>query len=676
MIDYCIRFGYVDYIKNHRHEGGSMRFSTDYPAKCIVLFLMFTAHLSAQWSTDPAVNNAISMAAGNQTFPQIVSDGAGGAIITWDDLRSGSGNHDIYAQRINAAGTVMWTTDGVAISVTLQQQSSPAIVSDGVGGAIIAWNDSRSSNSGIYVQRIDASGAVQWQADGVALLTNSSTQSFPLIVSDGAAGAIIMWQDTRNGNYDIYARRIDAAGVVQWAADGVAISTAAFDQTSPTIVSDGAGGAIITWCDFRSNTTDDIYAQRINGAGTVQWTVNGVAISTATGNQTFPTIVSDGAAGAIITWQDSRSGNNDIYAQHVDALGAVSWTADGVAICTETNYQFQPTIVSDGAGGAIITWNDLRSGTNYDIYARRINAAGVAQWTVDGVAISTAVDDQTLPAIVSDGAGGAIITWVDHRGGNYDVYAQHITAAGAVPWTANGVAIANAANTQFTPTIVSDGAGGAIITWHDYRIGATSDIYASKIGSAGVLPVELASFSASSKLNGVELKWTTATEVNNYGFEIERSENVKVKNEKWERTGFVKGSGTTNAPKEYSFTEKNLSPGRYAYRIKQIDRDGSFNYYGHVEVEITASAEFALGSNFPNPFNPATTFSFSLPSTSFVSLKVFDALGREVSVVVSEELSAGAHARQWDAAGLPSGMYFYRLQAGSFTETKKLLLLR
>ena len=144
------------------------------------------------YPNDPTVNNAISTAANNQLTPTIASDGSGGAIITWQDLRSGTA--DIYAQRINASGVVQWTADGVAISTAANSQSSPTIVSDGSGGAIITWNDFRNdvSNSDVYAQRINASGVVQWTADGVAITTERVHGIYPpQIVSDGSGGAII-----------------------------------------------------------------------------------------------------------------------------------------------------------------------------------------------------------------------------------------------------------------------------------------------------------------------------------------------------------------------------------------------------------------------------------------------------------------------------------------------------
>ena len=347
----------------------------------VAVFLIINicvANAHAVWSTDPTVNNAISTAAGSQNSPTIVTDNSGGAIITWTDQRNG--DYDIYAQRVDANGNVLWTADGIPISTAANSQASPTIVSDGNGGAIITWYDYRSGvniNSDIYAQRIDANGNVLWTLDGVAISTAANNQQYPNIITDGSGGAIITWTDNRRSSYyDIYAQRIDATGNVLWIADGVAISTAAGVQYQPTIVTDGSGGAIITWWDLRNDINyPDIYAQRIDATGNVLWTADGVPISTAAGYQYSPTIVTDGSGGAIITWHDYRSGNYDIYAQRINANGNVLWTTDGVAISTAANNQEWSTIVADGSGGAIITWQDFRS-SNYDIYSQRVSGSG------------------------------------------------------------------------------------------------------------------------------------------------------------------------------------------------------------------------------------------------------------------------------------------------------------
>jgi len=415
------------------------------------------------WSSDPTENTAVCTASNNQRYPAIVSDGSGGTIITWEDYRGGT-HYDIYAQRVDSSGVPQWTANGVAVCTAFDDQYDPVIVSDGSGGAIITWEDWRTSSPDIYAQRVDSSGVPQWTANGVAVCTASDDQRDPVIVSDGSGGAIIIWEDARSGTvYKIYAQRVDLSGVPQWTANGVAVCISGNAQFDPAVVSDGSGGAIITWRDNRGSTDYDIYAQRVDSSGVPQWSANGVAVCTASRTQGDPAVVSDGSGGAIITWQDQRSGD-DIYAQRVDSSGVPQWTANGVAVCTASDDQRNPAVASDGSGGAIITWED-RGGTYVDIYIQRVNQSGVPEWTANGIAICTASGDQWYPAPVSDGSGGAIITWQDQRSGD-DIYAQRVNPSGVLQWTANGVAICTASDDQWYPAPVSDGSGGAIICHH------------------------------------------------------------------------------------------------------------------------------------------------------------------------------------------------------------------
>jgi hypothetical protein len=188
-----------------------------------------------------------------------------------------------------------------------------------------------------------------------------------------------------------------------------------------------------------------------------------------------------------------------------------------------------------------------------------------------------------------------------------------------------------------------------------------------------VVPVELASFTASVNENAVELSWITATEVNNSGFAVER----KTQNTEWENIGFVDGHGTTTEAQSYSFIDKDLSAGSYSYRLKQIDFDGSFKYHVLAEtIEIGSIRTFALAQNYPNPFNPATIINYQIPVEGQVSLKVYDMLGNEVATLVNEMKTAGEYQVDFNAAALSSGIYFYRLQAGNFVETKRMMLMK
>jgi hypothetical protein len=443
---------------------------------------------AAAWPHDPTSGNvALCIAAGDQVFPAIVSDGAGGAIVAWED-RAGAGyDYNIYAQRISAAGVPLWTANGVALCTAAGVQSLPAIASDGAGGAIVTWSDGRSGNTDIYAQRIGPSGVVQWTADGVALCSAPNNQDSPTIMPDAAGGAIIAWFDTRGGTSgDIYAQRIGASGVVQWTAQGVALCTATGQQSNPRAVPDGAGGVIVAWEDTRGAVSSDLYAQRIGAGGAVQWPANGVAVCTEANDQGSPAITSDGAGGAIVTWWDFRSGNYDLYAQRVGAAGVALWTANGVALCVAAAQQTDPAIVPDGAGGAVVVWQDDRGGNN-DIYAQRVGATGVARWTANGVALCAAGAEQTNPTAVPDGAGGAIFAWQDYRNGNVDIYAQRVSGSGTAQWTADGAALCSAPFFRYFPAIATDGAGGAIVAWHDLRSGSNTDIYAQRIERFGLL---------------------------------------------------------------------------------------------------------------------------------------------------------------------------------------------
>ncbi len=570
-------------------------------AVLILCWQLFATEALAQWSTNPAVNNALCTNYYDQNQPQIISDGGGGAIVCWNDRRNGRNgtyNDEVYAQRIGSNGNILWTTNGIKVTPANVWSYTYSMCSDGNGGAFISWQDVVDSNS-LRVQHIDASGIPMWDSSGVVICsTTLSQQIVPRIASDGNGGAIIVWGDARNGgnnNEDLYAQRVNAAGAVQWVASGKAVIHASgFQGGSMQIASDGSGGAIIAWEDQRSGTTVEIYTQKLNASGARLWDTTGVLVNSVTGGSLYPQLISDAGA-AIICWVDRRSGTTgwDIYAQKVSAGGVVQWAVNGVPICAAASNQDSPQLTSDGNGGAIITWNELGTGIpDPNIYAQRVNASGTAQWAVNGVGVCLAAGGQGFPQLTSDGNGGAVITWQDARTNNIqDVYAQRINSSGSSLWTNDGVAVSTATFVQSFPTVLNDGINGMIIAWPDLRSdlsGQRHDIYAQRLRADGTL-------------------------------------------------GGVTG-------------------------VHENDR--------------SLPTTFALEQNYPNPFNPLTSISFDLPSKTFVTLKVFDVLGGEVATLISAELTAGNHSWQWNAIGMPSGIYFYRLQAGSFSESKKLVLLK
>ena len=658
---------------------------------CIMKSLLFCGWLAlclpnaalAQWLPD---GTPICRASNDQSLPRIVSDGEGGGIVTWEDGRSTQSN--IYAQRIDSSGAVLWATNGVGVCVASGNQRAPRAVSDGTGGAIIVWTDERTSSApDLYVQRIDNLGNSVWQTDGVVISESpTSNKITPCIVPDGVGGAIIAWRDTRSGEADIYAQRVDPSGNMLWIAGGVEICAAANNQIDPVIAIDGAGGAIISWHDDRSADTN-IFAQRVNGAGAVQWTIDGRAVCIASGTQRVPKIISDEAGGAIITWWDARSDPSyDIYAQRVDGSGNANWTADGVPVCTATGSQISPRIVPAAASGAIIVWRDRRSGNNNDIFAQRVDSQGNALWLSDGIAVTAASGDQLAASVAIDGSGGAIVAWEDGRTGSFkDVYVQRVNSDGNVVWETDGVAISTAFDNQGSTAIVSDMSGGAIVTWTDHRSGR-DDIYAYRV--PGEAPPQCAIAPTHLDFGTVavgESKDTTFTIENTGGgsvsglvFEVSPQYHI------------VSGEGFYELqPGESHVVTVRFEPsvdGLHNGAIETGDAicsDVSCEGVGGIPTGIgtARSVALALGQNYPNPFNPRTTIPYTVPEEDFVRITVLDSKGHLIKTLLSAEMPAGAHSVSWsgnDSNGsqVSSGVYFVRLQSAKQALSRKIILLK
>ena len=417
-----------------------------------------------------------------QQNPQIVSDGQGNFILVWEDGRSGY--YDIYAQKINGAGTLLWASSGVAVCRFAGNQNLPKMVSDGAGGAIITWQDYRDGNADIYAQRIGPNGQIYWGNGGKAVCAAPVGQFAPELITDEKNGAFITWHDYRSKKgEDIYAQRISSRGSPLWEENGIPISMAKGTQWYPKIASDKTGGAIITWTDGRiSSSNNDIYAQRITPSGKKLWEKNGKQICAAPNNQERPIIISS-QNGPIIAWNDFRSGNIDIYAQKVGLDGKLTWDDNGIPVCSASFTQENPKLSSDGEGGAIFVWSDERVEAN-DIYAQRIFQDGSPAWQENGRAVCKTDGSQKNPKIINLKNGNWVIAWEDTRQKSTDIFSQKINSDGTALWGKNGQLVAQAPHAQDSITIASTASGNIIAAWQDRRFG-NYDIYAQKITSEG-----------------------------------------------------------------------------------------------------------------------------------------------------------------------------------------------
>jgi hypothetical protein len=460
------------------------------------LGLLLPCPASAAWPTDPLVNVPLCAASASDITVTcgIVADGEGGAIVLWWDLDPDSHQERYYAQRISADGVRLWKDGGVevhdpAYATPGSNNPAAAIASDGKGGAIVCWVTYQDD---LVAQRISAGGSLQWGVGGMPLST-AVLRAGVDVIADGAGGAIVTWLTSNGTGPALHAQRVSAAGTIQWGADGVRFCAAPGSRSDPTSAADGSGGAFIAWEDERAGLRQrDVYAQWISARGVPQWTADGVGVCTGTRRQGAIHVVADGAGGAIVAWDDYRGGPSgyDTYAQLVSADGTPRWTDNGVPVCTAMGWQFWSTLAADGSGGAIVTWMDERTG-EWDIYAQRISAEGAPRWTGDGVPVCTAADRQGQPEVVGDGEGGAIIAWGDDRNGgdvfHRDIYAQRVSARGTSLWTPDGVPLCTSRGADRDPMIAPAGAGGAIVAWNDRRAQRFTYPYVQAVDRVGRL---------------------------------------------------------------------------------------------------------------------------------------------------------------------------------------------
>ncbi|HLP15408.1 MAG TPA: choice-of-anchor Q domain-containing protein [Bacteroidota bacterium] len=369
---------------------------------------------------------------------------------------------------------------------------------------------------------------------------------------------------------------------------------------------------------------------------------------------------------------------------NLSAVLAVNNSLTGVPTASLTTGSVAINAGSATANGAVaiptIDQRGLNRVGSTDIGAYEFGAAATQASTVT---MNSNASGTSLTVGWTIGNGTSRAVFMKEQSGAITNPVQGAVYSASTDWSSKGTQLGGSGyyciynGTGNTVTVTGTLANTSyVVQVFDYTGSGSGTIYNTATATANPgtltsLPVELTSFTASSNGTSVQLKWQTATEVNNYGFDIERQTAGS-----WTKIGFVAGNGTTNAPMSYSYVDATVS-GTATYRLKQIDRDGKFEYSREVEASaIAVPAVFALSQNYPNPFNPVTVIGYSIASASNVSLKVFDVLGREVAELVNAHREPGSYTAVFDASPFASGLYFYKLDAGSFSDIKRMSIVK
>jgi len=747
----------------------------------------------------------ISTDAGNQWNVHLVSDGHNGAIMVWQDRRDGT-NDKLYVQRVSSSGNLLWKLGGIQLATSAGLQYYPQIISDDAGGAFIVWQDNRFGlDYDIFAQRISPDGISLWVPNGALVCNALGHQYSPQIIPDGQGGVLVVWQDKRSGDFDIYAQRLGGTGLPMWSVNGEYVCSQPGDQVEPKIVSDRLHGAIVAWTDYRAGTGySDIYAQRMTAAGQRAWPVDGAPVCMATNTQWNVQLISDGSGGGIVSWQDRRSGLYDnIYAQRIDVTGHTKWVEDGIQLAASSGLQYYPQMVGDGSGGAVVAWQDNRRGSDYDIYSQRIGSLGQLMWSRTGQPICTAKGHQYNPQIACQNSA-AVITWQDKRSGEFDIYAQCLNPDGSPRWKADGATIAVPPHDQMLPQICSDSVEGAIIAWPDFQRGdGTTDLFCHRIGANGKLAggcfrsigqsgyaQKAAKFRnkftgfismkpnegnvrdsifgrgyfPNGFLNGVE----RLDSAHRYGWQrftssfylmhslpqngtarpfdrlLERFFVGLMRNPSVRRYNNMVAGELTSLKLNIAASDAGITESEFGdivfvdtsdrgnplnnkslrqvaatvdtlltlwrfyprtnyvkvgYWLNQINNAfaASLDTVSTIPLKLTTTSslfsipylipgaspatnlpqvlvpqnvgetgpsQFKLLQNYPNPFNPMTTIEFELSEPAIVTLKVFNVLGQQTAVLIDQSpMDEGPQLVDFDASNLSSGVYFYQLLA-------------
>jgi len=428
---------------------------------------------------------------------------------------------------------------------------------------------------------------------------------------------------------------------------------------------------VCSWTDSRPG---GIYAQRLDGNGLPKWLAGGVAVIPSLPVRTVgpPTIASDRASGAVVVnYTRFGSGPRMVCAERIDSSGVTGW----VDTLDQTSELQQGNIRMVSSGPLVTTFSVYVHGGVFHYGAVScVDTSGTILWQQNPFA-----QGSDILAVAGDNGGGVfLLASVSPVGGPFGFSVQHITGAGTTTWAGGGIDVDTTSSSSWPsdPVLIPDGAGGLIAAWQQDRSGSI-DIFAQRVDVSGALPIRLSAFAAKTVAPGsIQLTWTTLTEVNCYGFDIQKA-GAGSQAYRTVPGSFTPGEGTTLLAHAYAFTDLHAEPGTWLYRLEEIDRDGTRRYSEPVlAADGSVPASFSLAQNYPNPFNPGTTIRYALPEKSHVTLSVFNALGQHVVTLLEETQGAGFHEVKFDGSGLPSGAYFYRVQAGGFSGTKKGLLIR
>lgn len=463
-----------------------------------MLLIMTASLLPATLVWDDAV--AVRQGVNIEWFRTGTDTDDGGAIYVWSDTKLGE--RDLWAQKVDATGNMVWG-EPVLIDGKPDRQEDPVITKTSDGNYIIAWIDFYDDLDGnVYAQKINDNGILLWQTGGKPVCVYPGIQIGLNMEADSDGGAFIIWGDNRNPSEDLYAQRISSTGDPLWNLNGIPIANSQGNEVQNTMLPDGQGGMMLAYT-YTMVSVSDIYAKHYDANGNMTW-AEALPLAVGPGDQSGVRMAALTGGEFMFTWTDQSSNHPDIYAQKINIAGDMLWSDPFIVYSDQSAPQpvpqKNPRIQSTSDNAAVIVWEDYRlDNQNPDLFAQKLAADGTKLWGEDGITLVAAEFAQIGQRLSADDAGGVYVVWDDLRNGNSpndDVYAQHLNANGQALWETNGIAIASVPNQQNGGLVKASGAN-VFINWMDMRNGSVG-LYYQVLDASG--NIQLAA-------NGIEIFW-------------------------------------------------------------------------------------------------------------------------------------------------------------------------
>ncbi len=589
-------------------------------------------------------------------------------LISW--LEKSGKRWNLRSQRIDGTGRKGWKNDGIIIFSGLRYPARHDMASASAGGGYITLRYRDASGSAVYVQGIDSKGTLYWKGRGKAVGSSENISFRPLLVPGSQGGVLVSWMEYHAGQWDIMAQRISRSGRKHWKAGGIPVCDSAVRAGSHNCVRDGEGGMVITWMDRRRNDWD-IYAQRISPDGETLWKENGIPVCRAPAEQAVPRIAGDGSGGAFIAWADRRSVVNQSKQYELMFMFHLPYYLSRYFTCPAPVEEYRV----EGPARRLLTESNIPRDEFVNIYCQHMDGGGNRLWGENGIAVSPGRGLQWSQHILSDGKGGLIITWLDYRSGRPRLFVSRLNRDGEVIWAVEGISPRAAGECPKKNRISSCGRGSAAVAWISKNAGG-SYVMVHMMDSSGETGTRPGlSYRADYRRRRIKISWALPAAGKRVSYLVSRSEDSGSSYIRLDHTR-IRANGIN-----YYFSDSLVCPGNcYIYRVSMKSSNTTELLFETEAISIPR-LPLKLYQNYPNPFGSYTVISYYIPSRRRVTIRIYHVSGRLITTLLDRVKCRGRHNITWKGINrnqreVAPGVYFCRIDAEGETASRKMVVMK